>query len=202
MLIAEVIVKGGNHHVKTSFDGLLTDSALKHHRSAADNLQKHIFFWQGSWIGCTRSHRCTYSNRVATQCKLNCTFRYPLTAMLAFSANRPFKPPELQVMLNKTAPSVFLPADVVKKILCSWPCQSNPIKDYKRRPSYRHKQLHTPDSLGLRRSETSHHAFIKISLTFCSSSFSLFSSWPSMSSTSACTPSLGLFFSPMLASPS
>lgn len=37
VLIIEVIVKGGNHHTKT-FDQLLTDSALKHHRSAADNL--------------------------------------------------------------------------------------------------------------------------------------------------------------------
>lgn len=37
VLIIEVIVKGGNHHAKT-FNQFLTDRALKHHRSAADNL--------------------------------------------------------------------------------------------------------------------------------------------------------------------
>lgn len=91
MLIFEDIVKGGNHLAK-AFNPLLTEqpSVALDHTGAP--------------------------NKVATQCKLNRTFGYPLTAMLAFSVNQL---PELQVMLNKTAPSVFLPADVVKKILRS-----------------------------------------------------------------------------------
>lgn len=163
---------------------------------------------------------CTVaSHYVASQCTLNFTFSY-FAVFVAFSADLLFK---LQVNELRL---LFWCLLTQLKGCCWWQCQSNPVKDYQRTPSYWQRQPYSPDSLVLRHTqETSHRTsltaiFVFLSaahpllgrlefpsrlsfiyISFYSSSFCFYSSWH-MSSTAACTQSLGSFFLPMLPLPS